>query len=127
MRREINGPADLVHRTVGAMSSSSSLLYLKRAHITCQTFPDIPSAVGALKKHQIAAFVSDAPALEYYEQRHPEQPVTVVGPLWDRLAFCFAFPIGSELRRAVNVQLLDMIESGDLEKIRAGYFGASQH
>ena len=76
-----------------------------------------------MTKRYIDAIVYDAPALEYYDEHHPEQPVTEVGPLFDRQVYGFVFPLGSKLRWKVNGELLKMIENESLEKLRIQYFG----
>ena len=123
LHQQINGPSDLADKSVGTIKGTTGQIYLSRKNISCQLFSDVPEAADALTKRYIDAIVYDAPALEYYDEHHPEQPVTEVGPLFDRQVYGFVFPLGSKLRWKVNGELLKMIENESLEKLRIQYFG----
>jgi glutamine transport system substrate-binding protein len=49
--------------------------------------------------------------------------VKVVGPLFDIQYYGFMFPVGSELREAVNRTLLKLKEKGAYDRIYEKWFG----
>ena len=123
LHHQIYGPSDLANRAVATLPGTTSEQFLQKAHIASQAYPDLDGAVAALCRRQIDAIVYDAPVLENYDRKHPEQPVTVAGPVFDRQNYGFAFPPGSTLRSAVDTELLRMKESGAYDSLRAAWFG----
>lgn len=76
----------------------------------------------ALLRRQIAAIVGDSSVLEYYDNSHPELPITEVGAIFQPATEGFAMP-GSRLGRAISVQIVADMEDGSLTKMTARYFG----
>jgi len=75
---------------------------------------------------QIDAIVLDAMTLQWYDNSHPELPITEVGPIFEKKSYAFALPIGSPLRHEINKSILKQNESGFLETLRKNYFGDIQ-
>ena len=84
------------------------------------------AAVDALLNNQISAIVRDAPVLEWYDRQHPEQPVTVVGPLFRPEKYGIAVANGSALRKRINEALLAMYEDGTYEQIYGKWFSSGK-
>ena len=81
--------------------------------------------MNALVKGRVGAIVQDAPVLEYYDNSHPELPITEVGALFLPQKYGFVLPKGSALVRPVDIQILAARESGYLDKLKAKYFGVT--
>ena len=79
--------------------------------------------MDALVGRRIDAIVLDAITLQWYDNSHPELPITEVGPIFERKSYAFALPIGSPLRHEINRSILKQNESGFLETLRKHYFG----
>ncbi len=120
---QINGPADLGGKVVGALKGSTGETFCRDAQLDLQSFATMEEAVDALLKGQITAIVRDAPVLEWYDQAHPELPVTVVGPLFKPEKYGFALPQNSPLTRRISEVLLDLKDRGVLDDLRGKYFG----
>jgi ABC-type amino acid transport substrate-binding protein len=119
----ITGPQDLPGKIVVAVEGTTGADYLAASGITRLTFSTQKEAVAALLDGRAAAFVDDAPLLEYFDFKHPELPITEVGPVFATQNYGFAFAIGSPLRVPVNSALLTMIEARTVSEILKRYLG----
>lgn len=121
---QINSVADLSGKTVGVVQGTVGESYCLDAALNTQSYPDLPTAVAALVKHRVDAVVSDAALLEYYDNSHPELPITEVGALFRPAKYGFALPLGSPLTRPLSVQLLAEQESGFIGRLKIRYLGS---
>jgi ABC-type amino acid transport substrate-binding protein len=76
----INGPQDLPGHKVGVMRGSVGESYCGKANLDCEHFATLPNAVKALLHHQVDAIVYYAMGLQWYDNSHPELPITEEGP-----------------------------------------------
>ncbi|UHD43801.1 transporter substrate-binding domain-containing protein [Aureimonas altamirensis] len=123
---QINSVADLPGRVVGVQPGSVSETYARQAGLNIRHFDHVADAAGALVDGRIDAIVGDAPVLEYYAHTAAQQPVTVVGPIFEPDKYGFALPRQSELTRQISVELIGAHDSGQIEDIRVRYFGNGQ-
>jgi ABC-type amino acid transport substrate-binding protein len=86
-------------------------------------YSNLPDAVKALVHRDIDAIVFDAMTLQWYDNAHPELPITEVGQIFMKKGYGFPLPIGSTLRHGINRSLLKQQESGFTETLRKHYFG----
>jgi polar amino acid transport system substrate-binding protein len=119
----IKGPEDLPNHRVGVITGSVGSKYCEENHLQIVTFPSMEVAVRALVRSQIDAVVHDAMTLQWYDNAHPEMPITEVGPIFDKKFYGFGMPIGTQLRQDLNHALLRQTESGFIETLRKQYFG----
>jgi polar amino acid transport system substrate-binding protein len=120
---QIHSSADLHGNPVGAIDGTVGEAWCLDAGLPTQSFANLPAAVHALLRRQIVAIVGDAPSLEYYDNSHPELPITEVGAIFEPQTYGFATPLGSTLNRPVSVQIVADMEDGTLSKMHARYFG----
>lgn len=97
--------------------------YARNAGLRYQAFDHIADGVERLVDGRIDAIIGDAPVLEYYASTHADQPVSVVGGLFEPDKYGFALPNNSPLTRLLTVELIGAHESGEIEDIRTRYFG----
>ena len=120
----IHSLADLSDNVTGVFTGSASEEYLRNRGIRVRTFDNIDSAVDALQAARIDAIVADAPILEYYAHRHPDENVSVVGNLFHPDKYGFAVRQQSPLAERVTLELLELHELGVIEQLRLRYFGS---
>lgn len=120
---QINSVADLEGRAAGVQPGSVSEDYARQASIATLPFEHVEDAVAALLDGRIDAIIDDAPVLEYYAHANPQQPVTVVGPIFAPDKYAFGLVQSSDLRRPFNVELIGAQESGLIAEMRQRYFG----
>jgi len=119
----IKGPQNLPGHKVGIIPGTVGAQYCTDQHLDTAPFKSLPEAVNALVGRQIDAIVLDAITLQWYDNSHPELPITEVGPIFEKKSYAFALPIGSPLRHEINKAILKQNESGFLETLRKHYFG----
>jgi len=120
---QIHNLGDLPGKTVGVFTGSIAEAFARETALRARSFDDLDNAVVALRDGRIAAIVADAPVLEYYAATHPDEPVAVVGPIFEPDKYGFGLPLDSDLTRPLTVQLLGAHESGLVAALRAKYFG----
>ena len=122
----INGPQDLAGHKVGVLKGGVGEAYCEANHLNSESFSTLPEAVQALIKNDIDAIVGNAMSLQWYDNSHPELPITEVGPIFEKKYCAFALPLGSPLRHNLNEALTKRHESGYIEQLRQQYFGNIQ-
>jgi ABC-type amino acid transport substrate-binding protein len=122
----INGPQDLTGHKVGVLKGGIAENYCETNHLNHESFSTLPETVQALIRNDIDAIVGDAMSLQWYDNSHPELPITEVGPIFEKKYCAFALPLGSPLRHDLNEALTRRYESGYCEKLRQQYFGNIQ-
>lgn len=123
LNSHIQSLADLNDRNVGVAEGSTADDFLRDRGIGTTEYDDIDALVEAVLGEEVDAVVDDAPVLEYFATTHPDAPLDVVGPLFNRDTYGFAMPIDSPLVAPLTLQLLGAIERGDVDTIRLRYFG----
>ena len=119
----IAGPKDLPGHRVAVVKGTVGESYCRDINLNTATFATLPEAIDALVKRSVDAFVYDAMSLQWYDNSHPELPITEVGPVFMKKYCAFALPPGSPLRRDLSMALLKRHESGYIEELRKHYFG----
>jgi len=122
---QINGPQDLPGKVVGTIRGTLGQTYCGNLQLATQLFGNLPDAVHALLKREINCIVYDAPVLQYFDNAHPELPVSEVGPIINKAPYGFAFAPGSPLRIPFNRALFDLEEKGFVNTLHAQYFGSN--
>jgi polar amino acid transport system substrate-binding protein len=120
---QINSTADLPGKTVGVVEGGVAESYGLDAALSVQNYPTLTMAVRGLLKNQVAAVIDDAPILEFYDNNHPELPLTEVGAIFRPSKYGFAAPRGSALVRPISVAIVEEEEDGFLERLHGKYFG----
>ncbi len=124
LQASITGPGDLAGRKVATVARSTSEKFLRRLPgVEIVSLPRIERAYALLEQGEVDAVVYDFPALRQYAMTGGRGKVRVVGPVFQREPYGIVFPNGSALREPVNRALLDMMESGEYDRIYAKWFG----
>lgn len=122
----INGPQDLPGHKVAAIRGTVAESYCRANHLDCLTYDLLPDAVKGLLRHDVDAIVHDSLSLQWYDNSHPELPLTEVGRVFGKKYCAFSLPLGSPLRHPLTEALLKRHESGYCEDLRQRYFGSVQ-
>ncbi len=123
LQGHIHGPADLPGKTIAVLTGTSGEEYARDQGIQYLTYDSMTDAVNALMKQEVAAVVSDAPTLQYFDNQHPKIPITEVGPIFSPHNYGFALPKSSALRIPIDQVLVSLSESGFLHELGRRYFG----
>lgn len=124
LRGKIHGPDDLKGKCVAVVEKSSGETYMLQKGISHISFPTLIDAVNSMLRGEADAVVDEVADVETMDFKRPDIPVRVVGPVFSRVNYGFAFAVGSPLRLPFNRELVSICESGVLDRIFVGYFGS---
>ncbi len=119
---DINGPKDLIGKSVATLSGTSAEHYLQGMHVTVVGFKTLDDAVDALKLGKVKAVVYDSPVMMYYLAQNESKELHLVGHLFDKQKYGFGLQLNSKLRKDLNNTLLSVEETDFIEKLDKDYF-----
>ena len=129
---EINGPDDLYGKSVATIGGSTAEAWLTGAlsgsgdKIQVRVFKDIPGCLLALKTGQVKAVVYDQPILQYYIKKLGPDDFQIVGNIFQKTNYGFGLQDKSPLREPINQAMLRLNEKGDIDELKAKWFGTQQ-
>ena len=88
-----------------------------------EAFATVEAAFDALLDETVDAVVYDAPNLLYYANGEGKGKVSVVGKIFEPQDYGLALPQGSPLREKINRAILNLRESGELERTLEKWLG----
>lgn len=91
LQGNINGPQDLPSHHVGAIRGILAEKYCQDQHLNTTLYITLPQAVKAMLHHEIDTIVFDALALQWYDNAHPDLPITEVGPIFIKKVMVLLF------------------------------------
>jgi ABC-type amino acid transport substrate-binding protein len=115
----VTGPNDLVKARVGTVEPSQGAVYLKQRHIAYRGYPDPASAIAALGKGELDAIVYEAPILQYQIKHEPT--LRVLEGTFANHGYALALRIDSPYRKAIDLALLQIVESDEWQNVLATY------
>ncbi len=124
MQGDIKGPSDLKGKKVATVAYSTADKFLRKANAKVSTFDGVDNAINALEAGKVDAVVYDAPVLQYYALNDGKDKVQVVGETFRSENYGIVVKQGDELRKKINEQLLNLIESGVYKDLNNKWFGA---
>ncbi|MDQ0326890.1 ABC-type amino acid transport substrate-binding protein [Rhodopseudomonas julia] len=120
---QIDSLADLPGKTVGVFKGGVSEAFAQQAFLETRAYNDLDDAVAALLDGDVDAIIADAPVLEYYAHTHQDEPLDVVGPIFEPDKYGFGVSRNSGLTRDLTVEVIWAEESELVERLRTQYFG----
>ncbi|MDP6445056.1 MAG: transporter substrate-binding domain-containing protein [Pirellulaceae bacterium] len=109
LRSDIRGLADLRNKPVAVVRDTIAETTLRREGVQVKQMDDLDGALAAVAAEDVAAAVHDVALLRYHVPRNAPS-LTLVGPVFAEHGYGITFPIGSELRKPVNIALLELME-----------------
>jgi ABC-type amino acid transport substrate-binding protein len=123
LTNQIRNASDLPGKTIGVLAGGTAEEYAEANGITVFAYGDMDEAATALLRGRVDAVVGDAPNLEYYAYSNPDDPVRVIGPIFQPEKYGFGVSQKSNLTRPVTLEILDAFEADEVEEFRTKYFG----
>ncbi|WP_158800697.1 transporter substrate-binding domain-containing protein [Acidisoma sp. L85] len=121
---QINSRTDLVGKSVGVLRGAVAQTYCFDEALRCIAYDKPDDVAQAMLEGNVAAVIADAAVLQYYVYTHPKWPIVEVGALFRPLKYGFATPLGSGLIRPMSLAIIDDIQEGFVDRLRAKYFGS---
>ncbi|MCK0198153.1 transporter substrate-binding domain-containing protein [Ancylobacter sp. 6x-1] len=107
----VNSAADLSRVRVGAVNGSATVEYLTAERIRFQGFATAQDGLKAMQDKRIDAFVYDKPLLAWIVLQQFSTSADMLDVVFDPQNYGIALPLGSPLRRDVDIALLDATHS----------------
>lgn len=121
----INGPDDLPGKRAATTRGSTAAAWLREQRAEVVEVTRFAEATEALRERRVDAVVFDAPVLLYYAAHEGKGQVQVVGPTFRKEDYGIAFPLGSPLRKQVDVTLLGLREDGTFQRLYDRWFATA--
>lgn len=112
---DVRGPADLPRFTVATVTASAAETYLDQNGVRTLTSPEVTGVFAAVKAGEAAAGVYDAPILKYNLRGRAE--LQLLPGTFEQRDYAIALPLGSPLRKQINIAVLEVIQD-DLWDLR---------
>jgi polar amino acid transport system substrate-binding protein len=116
--------ADLSTVRVGAVTGTSTEDTLSRLRVAYRRFSTPEEGLMALRSHSIDAFVYDKPLLAWIIQQRFPASIDLVDTSFEPQEYAFALPAEQPMRKAVNVAVLDAVQSDWWKQTTTRYLGA---
>ncbi|WP_407067888.1 transporter substrate-binding domain-containing protein [Mesorhizobium sp. M8A.F.Ca.ET.213.01.1.1] len=111
MEGMVQGESDLGTVRVGAVRNSSTASYLDSTHIRHQDFATVQQGLDTLRAGKIDALVHDKPLLGWLVGQNYGASLQVLDATFDQQQYAIALPLGSRLRKPLDIALLQTLES----------------
>ncbi|WP_246673915.1 transporter substrate-binding domain-containing protein [Mesorhizobium sp. B2-3-13] len=123
MEGMVQGESDLATVRVGAVQNSSTASYLDATHIRHQDFATVQQGLDTLRAGKIDALVHDKPLLGWLVGQNYGAGLRVLDATFDQQQYAIALPLGSRLRKPLDVALLQTMESDWWKQAAFQYLG----
>jgi len=124
LQGSVHEVADLSSVRVGAVAGTSTEDTLSRFRISYQKFAAPADGLKALRAHSLDAFVYDKPLLAWIIRGGFSSSIELIDATFATQDYAFAMPANRPLRKAVNVAILDAIQSDWWEQTTFRYLGS---
>jgi ABC-type amino acid transport substrate-binding protein len=123
----VHGVQDLRTVRVGMVKGTSTHDALSELQITAHEYATARDGLLALRAHKIDAFVYDKPLLTWVVQQQFPSSVEMLDAMFQPQHYAFAIPNDSPLRGALNIAILDAIQSTWWKQTTTRYLGSTSH
>jgi polar amino acid transport system substrate-binding protein len=121
LRGEISGPGDLRGKRVAVVEGSTSAAYAGELGATLDGYKNFEAAAEAVLRGKAQAAVYDTPIILYFTKNEPR--AQIAGAQFRPESYGIIFPLGSTLRRPVDLALLKLVENGTYASLQRKWFG----
>lgn len=97
---------------------------MQKIHPDTKSFKNLDEAIEALKSNVVKFIIHDAPLLKFAVKNSPQEPFILVGGIFAPSAYAVCFPMGSHLRKEINIKLLEIMEDELYSKLISKWFDA---
>lgn len=121
---DIDNLSALKGRRIGVVAGSDSYNMASLAATRILTYSNVEQAFLALETGSIEGVLSDELEMEYVLAQHPKSTFRLVQLLGHQEYFAFAVPVGSPLRRELDLSIIGLRESGRLRLLRTNWLAS---
>ncbi len=123
LENKIRGFEDLRQARVAVVEGSTSELHLANQRVPFLRVAGIQEGIEGIARGDFDAMVHDKPILQYtiLQGNHPR--IGVLPDSFERQFYGFALPLNSELRKEINIALLETINDASWFEMLEAYLG----
>ena len=107
----VTGVSDLAKSRVGVVGGTATTAFLDERRIRYRTFATPQDGLNALKAGELDAFVYDRPLLSWIIRQDFAASVQLLEISFDNQMYGIALPLGSQLRKPIDVAMLETMQS----------------
>ena len=122
----ISSAEQLTGRTVAVLANSPGEVFARRHGARLRGVESLQRGYDLLSQQGVDAVIFDRPQLLYFLQQQRNSRLAVSSAEYMRQNYGFAMPLSSNLAHAVNVNLLQLAESGRVDRIVRAWLGEDQ-
>lgn len=122
----ISTAEQLTGKRVAVLADSPGEAFARRFGAHLRGVESLRSGYELLRQQQVDALVFDRPQLLFFLQQQHNPRLAVSNAEYMRQNYGFAMPLSSELAHPVNVNLLQLEESGRVDRIVQAWLGENQ-
>ncbi|MGB3514003.1 MAG: transporter substrate-binding domain-containing protein [Microcoleaceae cyanobacterium] len=110
-------PEDLQEARIATVKGSTGVNLAKEYGARLTETDSLEKAVKFLADGKVDGVVFDAPVMRYYLKQNPQLPLRIADFFLAEEYYGFAFPLNNTLVRQVNISLVKLQNSGEIEEI----------
>ena len=119
--------SDLQGLSIATVSQSTSEKWAKFYHTKIILTPNLQTAIDLLKTGRVEAVIFDREVLLYHVKKHPEDRLQVTSLELNIEPYGFVLPSTSPLQKILNVHLLAIAYSHEMNEISEKWLGISKN
>lgn len=119
----VTSASDLSSVRVGAVQGSATEEYLTGRRIVYRRFPSPQDGLTAIRNGDLDAFVYDKPLLAWIIREQFASSAALLDVSFDQQMYGIALPLGSQLRKPIDVAILETVQSESWRQILFSYLG----
>ena len=119
----VTSASDLSSVRVGAVQGSATEEYLTGRRIAYRRFPSPQDGLTAIRNGDLDAFVYDKPLLAWIIREQFASSAALLDVSFDQQMYGIALPLGSQLRKPIDLAILETVQSESWRQILFSYLG----
>lgn len=120
--QEIDSLLELRFVKVAVVQGTTGEKWAEQAGLTYQKVASSTEGINKLEQSKVDVLIDDEPVLKYLTH-HESHKYNIVSLPGGEQRYALALPKGSELRKEINVALLEVLENGNWKGKLQNYFG----
>lgn len=123
----VSGVGDLARARVGIVDQAASKDYFRNRFITTRPSSTVSHGLELVRSGTLDAFVHDEPILKYEIQQNHQDMLTVLPSVFEAQDYAIVLPPNAPHREAINLALLNVLNSDDWQATYQKYFGTPEN
>ena len=110
-------PSDLDGELIGVVTGTTGVSLARSYGARPFPVPTLKEAIHLIKRNKVSGVISDTPILSYYMKNNPDKSLTLAPFRLSLQTYGFVVPSDSPLERLINIELLRLERSNQVQAI----------